>query len=185
MDQFAPVPPKPLFPLPTAEIYGLEGMDAVLFNAAAQFYSWRGGSNSLLLPALTLLDTYELDEHTTCYVCLFREFDYYDLDQGLDDLDHPNYVPSFGALLSRFIVVSDDEGIPQTVEIEEQGDGEGWRRSIQNICGPNQVLATALIEGLELPVEERDIPSRDPIAMLDRYIEYTYRSSQPPPESPP
>lgn len=49
----------------------------------------------------------------TCFVCLLEEHEYYDLGDGLQDLDNPEYTYcSSGVKLERFTVSKDGDELP-------------------------------------------------------------------------
>lgn len=150
-------------------------MDAVLYDAAVEFYSSRSGPDHLCVPSISILDTYEDDAGNTNYICWFRQIDYYNLAKGLSDLDNPQYTLSNGKELSRFTVTKLDTGKSICTDIMEIADGEGMIASIDTICGPKTELAAAIKSGAPLPVEEHDITSTDPAEVLDIYLDNFFR----------
>lgn len=173
--------PTPVeLPLPSSETFGLEGVDAVLYDAAAEFDSTKIGEGrlpetDLLLPSLGLLDTYQTEDGSTCYVCLFREYLYYDLAYGLRDPDHPQYSFGGGVNYARFTVSESDDGELICTEMYTSLDGGGWAYSIRVICGPNEELAEAIINNEELSVEVQNITPADNVGLLNVYLDYCFR----------
>ena len=171
----APAIELPL-PYPSSQIFGLEGVDAVLYDAAVDYYSWRGGEDEdgLLMPSLAVIDSYA-EGGNTCYICWFRQFDYYGLGYGLGDLNDPQYVSSHGRTLARFTVTTNAAGELRCTEIEEAGDGEGWAVSIRKLCGPRTALAEAIINNGAIKVDgTRDITTADHKEMLRVYLDYYF-----------
>jgi len=167
-------------PLPSSKVFGLEGTDAMLYDIAVKYYSAQAGDPDirmhLLMPSLGVLDTYQAEDGSTCYLCRFRGYDYYDLGHGLRDLNHPRYTPGSGGYdLARFTLAKTQSGKPVCTEVVLSADGEGWSQSIRLICGPKKELAQAIIENKKLPVTIRDITPADPKKLLDIYLDYYFR----------
>ncbi len=167
-------------PLPSSKVFGLEGTDALLYDIAVKYYSVQLEDpeirKHLFMPSLGVLDTYQTEDGSTCYLCRFRGYDYYNLSQGLRDLNHPRYSPGSGGYdLARFTIAKTQSGKPVCTEVVLSADGEGWAQSIRLICGPKKELARAIIENKKLPVTIRDITSADSKKLLDIYLDYYFR----------
>lgn len=166
-------------PLPSSRMFGLEGVDAALYDGAVEYYSTRlirgGKCDGLLLPSLALLDTYPADDGSTCYICMFRQYDYYDLGYGLSDLNNPQYNPGGGSNVARFTVRETEVGDAVCTDVFEGYDGPGWAFGVREICGPNEKLAEAIIGNTPLPVEKRDITPPGIKELLDVYLDYYFR----------
>ncbi len=180
------VPAEPvLLPRPSSEAFSLSGTDAVLYDALAEYYSWRGSDNDLLLPALSILDCYTVDKDTACYtidgdtvcyyICWFYQLDYYNLAYGLSDLSSPSYIFSGGRVLCRLIVHQDADGIIQKVEIDECGDGMGYPDDVRQICAPNETLAEEIIQNLPLTADVRNVADLSQNDMLNQYLDFFFR----------
>ena len=170
----SPSPNEIKFVVPTSKLFDLDGVDAALYDAAVEFYCWRGGEYDLLLPALSILDTYSDEAGNTYYVCWFWQFDYYGLGKGLNDIENPMYTLNSGKELARFTISVNADGELTCSNIMEVGDGEGMYTSIDIICGPNTELATAIKNNTELPVIVRDITPVDPVEMLNAYLKFYF-----------
>lgn len=174
-EQVSPAPVE--LPLPSGKTFGLEGVDAVLYDAAVDYYSTKGGKADLLIPSLGVLDTYQTEDGSTCYICRFRGYDYYNLGYGLGDLEDPQYnLGSGGYDLARFTVSKTESGALACTEVFVSWDGEGWPASIRIICGPKADLAAAIIKNETLPVQIRNLTPSDPEELLRIYLNYTFGS---------
>lgn len=127
------------------------------------------------MPSLGLLDTYQSDDGGTCYICLFRKYEYYDLGHGLGDLANPTYNFGSGATYARFTLSKQDNGEPVCTEVFESWDGEGWPQSIRLICGPKKELAEAIIKNEKLSVDIRNITPVSEKEILNIYLNYYFR----------
>lgn len=154
-------------------MFGLTGVDAVLYDAAVRYEKENTGitATDLNIPSLKILDEYKNADGNTCYIVGFRSYFYIDIGYGLNDLKAPKYNFSGGGYdLSRFTVTK--EGICSEVYVS--ADGEGWAYSIKEICGPKTALAEAVIGNTDLPVTGRDITPADATGMLGTYIKYCF-----------
>jgi hypothetical protein len=165
---------KPVeLPYPTSDTFGLEGLDAVLYNAAANLYSTLTETPDLLMPSLAYLDSYQTEDGKTCCICLFKQCDYFNLGYGLDDLDNPKCHMSGGKLLTRLTIEKSETGEMVCTDIFPSYDPQvGYEKAV---CGPKTELAEAFANGTELPVEERWITPSDPKELLAIYIDYYFR----------
>lgn len=166
------VPPE--LPNPTSKTYGLEGIDAVLYNAASAFYSTKVQTPDLFLPSLAYLDSYQTDDGKTYYICWFKQCDFFLLGYGLSDLDDPKYRLSGGKFVTRFTLEESKNGEVICTELFPDFDPQGGYEKI--VCGPKTELAEAIANGTELPVEERWITPSDPEELLAIYIDYYFHS---------
>lgn len=162
-------------PRPSSKMFGLEGMDAALYDAAVDAYSIFENETDLILPSLTLITEYEDEEGCINYVCLLRDFDYYDLATGLDDKENPVYNFGSGGYYAQFVVQETEDGEYFCVERNLSQDGEGWADSIRRICGSQQDVAEAIINNEDIPVQTREITSSDPEELLRIYLDYNFR----------
>lgn len=139
--------PEPDLPLPTAEQMGLTGDAAVLFDALQARYAdpeqipVRSRLNDVMLPAITIWDSYEEDGDTVL-VCSVNERFYYtvQLDGSCDGWGG-------GGSPTAFRGRYDENGNFQVTEIMSAMDGEGYAYSIRQMCGPLEELAEWLISG--------------------------------------
>ena len=139
--------PEPDLPLPTAEQMGLTGDAAVLFDALQAQYAdpeqipVRSRLNDVMLPAITIWDSYEEDGDTVL-VCSVNERFYYtvQLDGSCDGWGGGGGPTAFRG---RY----DENGTFLVTEIMSAMDGEGYAYSIRQMCGPLEELAEWLITG--------------------------------------
>lgn len=120
------------------------------------------------------MDTYEAQDGGTHYICMFRQYDYYDLGYGLSDLNNPQYNPGGGSNVARFAISETENGEPVCTEVFEGYDGQGWAKGVREICGPNEELAEAIIKNEPLPVEKQDITPFGVTELLDVYLDYYF-----------
>lgn len=145
--------PEPDLPLPTAEQMGLTGDTAVLFDALQAQYAdpeqipVRSRLNDVMLPVITIWDSYEEDGDTVL-VCSVNERFYYtvQLDGSCDGWGG-------GGGPTAFRGHYDENGNFQVTEIMSAMDGEGYAYSIRRLCGPLEELADWLLEGEGEPPE--------------------------------
>lgn len=164
-----------MLPLPWSKMYGLEGYDAILFDAAVQYYSTRGDGITLCIPALKLLDSYKNEDGDTCYICQFHTYDFYDLAYGLSDLTHPVInLYNGGYSLARFTLRKTQEGETMCSDIMVIMDDDGWEYSIKAICGPKTELAEAIIKDERQEFDGRYLVQNDSTAMLNTFIDYCF-----------
>ena len=139
--------PEPDLPLPTAEQMGLNGDAAVLFDALQARYAdpeqipVRSRLNDVMLPAITIWDSYEEDGDTVL-VCSVNERFYYTVQ-----LDGSCGGWGGGGSPTAFRGRCDEDGTFQVTEIMSAMDGEGYAYSIRQMCGPLEELAEWLISG--------------------------------------
>lgn len=166
-----------MLPLPWSEMYGLEGYDAILFDAAVYYYSIHGDGITLCLPALKVLDSYENEAGDTCYICQFKTYDFYDLAYGLSDLAHPVIdLHSGGYSLARFTLRKTQEGVTMCSDIMVTMGDNSWEYSIRAICGPKTDLADAFIKDETQDFDGRYLIPNDSTAMLNTYMDYCFGS---------
>lgn len=168
------------FPIPTADTFGLTGIDATLYNLAVDQFSnsvlgedeLGKGSTDLVFPALTLLGSQENDDGTTTYVVTFRELNFYGLGDALKDLKHPTYNYGFSSYLASYTLDKNGKCVSKDKLHDDEGD-EGIKR----VCGSLKSLADFLIRnqsGAINPADARNIPLLDEDQMLQAYLNYFF-----------
>lgn len=162
------------FPLPNSEVYGLTGLDAVLHDAVVEEFSTRATWPDLLIPSLSVIDSFPLEDGERGYICILREHDYYDLGHGLSDLSQPQYKHGAGANPIRLNIASAQDGSLYCSALIPSGDGEGWECSIRTICGPKEAIAEWMIHGGSPPIEPREITPADQDELLRIYLDYYF-----------
>ncbi len=162
-------------PFPSSEAFSLSGIDAVLYDAAAQWYSSRGGLFHLLIPSLALIGEYKNEAGDTCYICLFKHCDYYNLAFGLSDKTDPQYRLSTDSkgIPTRFTISTAADGSYVCTEIFERVDGADADASIEYMCGPLTELAEDLKCGKDIEIV-RQITSEDPVELLQSYLDFYF-----------
>ena len=136
------------FPLPTAEVYGLTGIQASLYNTASALYNTTGpnalsfvGADDfdLMLPRFTLLGSYTDDHGLTTYILLMNNLWYWNL--GHYGVDGDEFFSTGG---SSYAI---------SITLNEQGDCVGYLREFaetpvdafyDTLCGPRTDLADYL-----------------------------------------
>lgn len=139
--------PEPDLPLPMAEQMGLTGDAAAIFDALQARYAdpeqipVRSRANDVMLPSITIWDSYEADGDTVL-VCSVNEMFYYgvQLDGTCDGWGG-------GGSPTAFRGRCDENGNFQVAEIMSAMDGAGYAFSIRQMCGPLEELAEWLISG--------------------------------------
>lgn len=151
-----------VFPLPTAEIYGLTGEEATLYNAVAAFLG--NDREELMLPSLTVYGSYSGDNGETYYVCGLLRLHYY----GLEDLENPIY--SVGSAGNSARITITEDGV--CTEIMETLDGDDNTERIKEICGPLTEVAEAWNSGNDAALEGKVLTPADAQELLQPYLAY-------------
>ncbi len=99
------------FPIPEAEVFGLTGEDASLYEAAVSqfnreetpgYFTSDGINTDLILPAVNVLGKYTTDEGNTAYVVNFVKCFFYDLGSGFADFNNPVFTSYYMNNLASF-----------------------------------------------------------------------------------
>ncbi|MPM05134.1 hypothetical protein SDC9_51420 [bioreactor metagenome] len=148
--------------LPTAEMFGLEGMEAALFNGALEGMP-RNETNEMRLPHVSIYGQYEANDETIviCNVLYQTFYDYYG----------PEHKVTRGraAFLVCMVLKPLDDGGYQCISFEEAGDDLGYVQNVKDFCGPLTELAQQILK------DEAETTSNfpEPDEMLNMYCEAT------------
>ena len=134
------VPPLMMLP-PTAELFGITGVEAALYEAARWAhnpYGWQNGT--LALPFVGVYASYEDGNGDTVYLCNLWTRYYYDFlaTRGAN---------SGGGGGPAAITVAGDGSSGRFRSGKSAADGEGWTQSIRDLCAPVPGLADQILEG--------------------------------------
>lgn len=134
------VPPLMMLP-PTAELFGITGVEAALYEAARWAhnpYGWQNGT--LALPFVGVYASYEDGNGDTVYLCNLWTRYYYDFlaTRGAN---------SGGGGGPAAITVAGDGSSGRFRSVKSAADGEGWTQSIRDLCAPVPGLADQILEG--------------------------------------
>lgn len=177
------------FPVPTGEIFGLEGEDAELYSRVAatvmelsmreytgkeNWMHWISETNTwLTLPHFTVVGEYGGENGEKNYICGLGIYDYYGLGEGLAKYD-PKYrvydSVGGGGAFSRITFASDGT----FVDVQQTYDGADNTERVKELCGPLTEVAEAWINDTEYPYSERKLPDLTSDEMLERYVNYYF-----------
>lgn len=166
------------FPMPSAEVFALTGEDAAIYHAIAEVYHPKTYAatfsqspvevTDLSLPAFDVYEQVSDETGDTTYYGLFYQCDYYDLGDGLADLDHPVYDLHCGKSPAAVTVDADGNLVDFTQTYESSNDPDG---DIRRVCGPMTDLADYFCGIAEsYPKTPRRVPDMDPAEMLHQYL---------------
>lgn len=193
-------------PLPTSALFGLEGADAALYEAAvADIYNLAVpeafSGDDLYLPSLSVIGSYQNEDGETCYVCVYRRYCYDYLAYGLADPDRPQYFPAFDYMPVR-ITLAEQEGGTLVCSDFLWGQLNGFSGSLEKrgevladmLAGPSPELQEKIKEYVRLmqqdpvngdamvhgkipaPDNYRNLTTPDPYELLDIYLGYFFRA---------
>lgn len=158
---------QPTIQLPTSEMYSLEGVDAEIFDAVAQFVNEDDPESNICIPVLNLVGEYGDNNGNTCYIVKCHMYIYFDLKDALDDASEvTKLVP--GEEISWVCVTLSDSG--HLVDIQGSQDGNMWSESIIKLCGPLIGLANDIIDNID-PVSIREFPEVNQEQLAQTYVE--------------
>lgn len=132
-DELVVIPTQ--FVPPSSDWFDLHDENAMLYEAAVNYYFYRGNESNLLLPGLSVIDSYSYESGSVHYICWLWQFDYYGLTPEEAYKDEFSCVKNSSCGIARF-TISENEADSKSVEILEPFEGEGWEKSIDMICGP-------------------------------------------------
>ena len=135
------------FPIPTADVFDLEGANADIFNAIIQIYSNQTyaetysqsnpPSTDLILPVFEVFDSSTDSDRNVTYYGWFHQYFYYDLGKNLD-LNNITYDGPDFKTLGNLTLTSDGSSLSYQV----LGDGSDTvAQDIRDLCGPMTELA--------------------------------------------
>lgn len=195
-------------PLPTSALFGLEGADAALYEAAvADIYNLAVpeafSGDDLYLPSLSVIGSYQNEDGETCYVCVYRRYCYDYLAYGLADPDRPQYFPAFDYMPVR-ITLAEQEGGTLVCSDFLWGQLNGFSGGPEKrgevladmLAGPSPeirekikeyvrlmqqdpVNGDAMVHGkIPAPDNYRNLTTPDPYELLDIYLGYFFRAEE-------
>lgn len=177
------------FPVPTGEVFGLEGEDAELYSSVAaavmelsvreytgkeNWMHWISETSTwLTLPHFTVVGEYDGENGEKNYICGLGIYDYYGLGEGL-----AKYAPQYrvydsvggGGAFSRIAFSADGTFL----DVQQTYDGADNTERVKELCGPLTGVAEAWINGTDYPNGERALPDMDSDEMLERYVNYYF-----------
>lgn len=157
--------------MPTAEDFGLTGDEAVIYNAAVQYYFPAAGYPHLLLPSIGIYASHTNENGKRSYICVLKGCDYYDL--GWSTPENPSYNYGGGFQYVCFTISEDEVGVAYCSDILMSCDGEDWAQSVREVFGPEMQLAEEIISAKEV-TEPRYITPRHSEELLALYLETYY-----------
>lgn len=173
------------FPMPTAEVFGLTGEDAIIYNAIAQVYNPKVYADTfsqspedvtdLSLPDFEIYEKIESENGDTIYYGVFYECDYYNLGSGLADLSNPVYSLAKGKSPANLTIDAQGSFVDFEQTPESSNDPYG---DIRRVCGPMTLLADFLCGETETyPKEPHKIPDLGAEPMVIQYLSYYFCES--------
>lgn len=178
------------FPLPTGEVFGLEGENAALYTKLAEtvmelsfaeeadrewewFLYLSEKAVDLVLPHFTIVGEYDGENGEKNYVGGFGIYMYYGLSNGLVRYD-PKYrvynSVGGGGAFSRITFATDGTFL----DIQQTYNGADNTERVKELCGPLTEVAEAWINETEYPYGERCLPDLDFNKMLELYVNYYF-----------
>lgn len=170
------------FPIPTADTFSLTGGDAQVYEAAVSIFNRKDcpeyfseGSSDLILPMLVQYGKYQTDEGNTTYVVNFARCFFFDLGNGLGDMQNPVYTSTCLNNLASITLGKDGALVAFTEAKDGTDDGE-FSRFAHEICGPMTDLAEEITAaGGILPEGEHQVPNVNSYeAMVQQYLDYFF-----------
>lgn len=182
-------------PLPSAKLFGLEGVDGVLYDAAVAYETHSDGD--LMMPTLSVVGSYQNETGETCFVCIYWRYHYGFLAYGLTDPTRPQYYPSFCAEAARITLAQQPDGTWLCTDLlrgfTEGYDGDHAEMMARQVAEPDPALMETVQNFLRSAWGEdgggnplfrgevyqmdgvRPLTTTDPYALLDIYLNHYFR----------
>lgn len=178
------------FPLPTGEVFGLEGENAALYTKLAETVmelSFTGEADrewewflylsekavDLVLPHFTIVGEYDGENGEKNYVGGFGIYMYYGLSNGLVKYD-PKYrvydSVGGGGAFSRITFGANGNFL----DVQQTYDGADNTERVRELCGPLTGIAEDYLSGTFDGDGGRFLPGLTSDEMLERYVNYYF-----------